>query len=102
MSSWVVPAEDTNKHKAMYNVDEFRSIGVIDASLIRGARHTHVLAGYPKFEDSDCVILYGGTQEQCDELFLKLMEYIHNNVKVICLVNDIHNLPDYVDPEEVE
>ena len=100
MSSWVVPAEDKRKHKAMYNVDEFRSIGVLDASLVRGARHTHVLAGYPKLDVSDNpIVLYSGTQEQCDELFIKLMDYIHNEVKIIHLLNDINNPPEYIDKE---
>lgn len=99
MSSWVVPAENKSRHKAVYNVEEFRSINVLDASLIRGAKHSHVIAGLSKFNTEEPIILYDGTQEQCDELFHKLMSYIHSKVKVICLFDDIDNPPDYVDME---
>lgn len=93
MSSWVVPMEKS-KYKVMYNVDEFRSINVLDSTFIRGSQKDHVVVGFPRLDLKDCqpVVLFGGTQKQCDEMFDKLMLDIENEVKVIhLLVEDGHD-----------
>ena len=88
MSNWVVPVDNNSMPKEAYNIDDLKSFNVYDGSLMSDVQYDYALVAFPK-GDSHYIVLYSGLKEKCDALLDKLLEDIHHNVKVICLINHV-------------
>ena len=88
MSNWVVPVGTDGVSKESYNIDELKAFNVFEGGLIGEVQDDYALVAFPK-GDGHYIVLYSGTKEKCDALFEKLLEDIHNDVKVICVANHV-------------
>ena len=87
MGSWVVPVDSEYRNKEAYNVCELRSFNVLDGALIGEVQDEYALVAFPNRDHY--IVLYSGLKEKCDALLDKLLEDIHNDVKVICIINHV-------------